>query len=118
MRLREGFMDNLRELISGLTASLERIINLSSADLQMIERVSKKAATVWLDFAVHRCRILIRLKDHTALSMEEKVAAARTSSLELTVIPELGRYGNVMGADLDVYKIIGGCAGESIVLSS
>jgi hypothetical protein len=118
MRLRKGFMDNLRELMSELKVSLEQITDLTPADIQMIERLPKKAATIWLDFTVHRCRIVIRLKDSAALSMEEKVATAMRSSLEVTVIPLVGRYGNVMGADLDVFKTIDRCAGESIIMPS
>lgn len=118
MRLRKGFMDNYKESMSELKASLEQIADLTPADIKMIERLLKKAAAVWLDFAIHRCRIVIRLKDSAALSMEEKVTTAQSSSLELTVVPAVGRYGNVTGADLDMYKTIDRCAGESIVIPS
>lgn len=118
MRLRKGFMDTLRVFTSELKASLQQLVELSPTDIQVVDRLSKKAATIWLDFAMHRCRIVIRLKDSAALTMEENVATVQRSSLELTVIPVVGRYGNVTGADLDMYKTINRCAGESMVLPS
>ena len=118
MRLRKGFTENLKESVSELKASLERVADLTAADKQMVERLPKKAATIWLDFAMHRCRIVIRVKDNAALSMEEKAATVQRSSQDLTVTPEVGRYGNAMGANLDMYKTIDRCAGDSIAIST
>lgn len=115
-RLRKGFINNLQELGSTLRALLEKITCLTTSDAQMIDRLTKKAATIWLDFAMHRCRIVVRLKGPALLSMEEKVVTAQTKSLELTVMPTVGRYGNVMGVDLDRYKTIDGCDGKSMVV--
>jgi len=116
MRLRKGFMDNLEALGSALRVSLENIADLTPSDLQIIERLAKKTATRWLDFLMHRCRIVIRLKSLAVLSIEEKVATAQSKSLESIVLPMVGRYGNVIGADLDTYKTIDKCAGGSIVI--
>ena len=91
MRLRKGFMETLRESMSELKASLEQIAELTPADLQLIERLPGRAAPMSLDFAIHRCRIMIRLKHPAALSMEEKVATVQASSLELTQTPVVGR---------------------------
>ncbi|KAK5105104.1 hypothetical protein LTS08_001378 [Lithohypha guttulata] len=116
MRLRKGFMDNLKELGSNLTSSLENIIDLTSSDLQTIVKLGKKAATIWLDFSMHRCRLVLLLRGPPTLSMEEKIVMAQTKSLELTVVPMLGRYGNAMGVDLLDFKVIDKCGGDSIVI--
>lgn len=118
-RLRKCFLQNLKEFQSALQSSLSNVIDLSATDLKTIEKLARMAATVWLEFATYRCRIIIRLKGPThPLSMEARMALAQNDSLELTELPSLGRYGNVIGADMHSYTPINGCAGSSVILKA
>lgn len=116
-RLRKGFTQRLDEFESAIRFCLASIVTLPADDEDVFGRLFRKAATVWLDFAAHRCRIVIALQGPANLSSEEKVAMAQSRGLKLTVVPTLGRYGSVMGTDLDSYKTIDKCTGKSTVIS-
>jgi hypothetical protein len=100
-----------------MKATIGEVADLTPEYVQMIQQLSTKASSLWFDFAMHRCRIVIRLKASEVMSMQEKVAAARSGSLALTVLPEVGRHGNVKGIELDTFTVIAGCAGESFTFS-
>jgi hypothetical protein len=113
-RLKKGYKSNQNRLVTALKATLGGLVDLSS-NVQL-ERITKKAFEVWLDFEMHRCRIVVQLKGPESKSMAEKVAQVQTTTLTLTVIPSVGRYGNVQGMELEEFTTIEGCAGESLVI--
>ena len=113
-RLKKCFMRSRDGLISALKAFLSDIVDLGPSDMQTIEHLSRKAVSTWLDFQMHRCRIVIRLKGPETESVEEKISLAQKSSSVLTVTPLLGRHGNVKGVELENFTIIAGCAGEGL----
>ena len=115
-RLKRGYKSNQDQLVTELTAQLGDLVDLASSDRQSIVRVAKKAFSVWLDFEMHRCRIVVQLKGPECKSMAEKVALVQTSTLTLTIAPSLGRHGNVQGMELEEFTTIEGCAGESLVI--
>ena len=100
--------------MSELKASLEQIAELTPTDLEVIERLPRRAATMSLDYAVHRCRIVIRLKHPAALSMDEKVATVQAWSLELTQNPcgrEIREREGCRSVHIQDYRPV--CWGES-----
>ena len=113
-RLKKGFKNSLDALVAKIKAVLGDMVDLGAESTQLIDRLSKKAATTWLDFEMHRCRIVVRLNGLTTMSTSEKVAQFQKSSLALTVIPMVGRFGNVKGVDLGSFTILDGCAGDTL----
>lgn len=113
-RLRQGFMSSVDELGATLKRELDSMVEMSSENLQQVDWLSKKAASVWLDFQMHRCRIIVRLAGNELKSSVEKVAQLQRGSLKLTISPKLGRYGTVKGVELDKLTTISGFSGESI----
>lgn len=117
LRVRKGYAYGQREFHLAARAHLDNLVDLSDVEIDMLRKLGKSAATVWLDFAMYRCRILISLKGPADLiSMEAKVARAQSDYLELTLTPALGRYGDAVGAGLDGYTVINGREGSSIII--
>lgn len=115
-RVKKGYKSCLDGLLKELKAVLEDMIDLAPSDFQILERLAKRVPSMWSEFEMHRCRIVVILKGSGARSTAEQAALARSSSLELTVSPTLGRYGNVNGLELDIFTAIDGCFGESLTI--
>ena len=111
-----GYQNNLTNLIEELQSGLESLCEPSDSDLQLMKHLSRKAARLWLDFGLHRCRIRIYLPGQQSKTTAEKVALAEKNGLMLTRIPTVGRYGNDKGVDLESFTTINGCTGESIAV--
>ncbi|KAK5755048.1 hypothetical protein LTS12_014848 [Elasticomyces elasticus] len=110
--VKRGFRKSQDELVAALTNELGKMMHLSSQEVQLVVRLAKKAASVWLDFARHRFRIIIRLGRSEA-TLAEKATAVGGSGI-LTVEPVVGRYGNAQGLELESYMIIKGCEGRTL----
>jgi hypothetical protein len=107
--LKKGFKGSQNALASELKKILDEVVELSGSDIEKIQRLAKQVFPVWLDCSMHRCRIIIRLEG------EDSSSAKRVgSSTTLTLQPLIGRYGNVTGVGLEVFKVIDGCEGEFV----
>lgn len=115
--LRQGFEQSLSEFETAAQTALGNLIDLTTADIETIRKLARKTATIWLEFAAHRCRIVINLKGGESPDLQTKVTMATRSPIELTIVPEVGRYGDKVGADLENYTVIDRCTGKSLVLS-
>lgn len=115
-RVKKGFKNSLDGLVAELKAELGDIADLTSSDVQLIEKLSKRVATMWLDFEMHRCRIVVCLNGPKIKSIAEKVALVQKGSLTLTVLPMVGRHGNVKGVEMESFTIIDGCAGDTLTI--
>jgi len=80
--------------------------------------MTKKAASIWLEFAMQRCRILIVIPGSKLESANEKVQKAQQGTLKLAVVPGLKRFGNSKGLDLSIEEKVGGFKGETILVDS
>lgn len=114
--LRHGFEQSLSNFDRDAQASLSNLIALSSSDLEIISRIARRAATVWLEFAAHRCRITISLIGDESVDQRAKVDDFMHGPSQLTVVPVVGRYGNDLGTDLESYQVIDRCAGEGLTV--
>jgi hypothetical protein len=112
--LKKGFRNSQDGFISELKDTLSDFVELAPSDIQTIDRLCKRVFPLWLDFAMHRCRIVVLLQRTGAISVKDKAALAQEGSLTLTILPRVGRYGNVKGLELETFYTIEGCAGESI----
>lgn len=102
------------QLLAALEDELGRVLQLTEQETQLMEKLAKKAAVTWLDFAMHRCRIVIRPMGSATKSTAEKVATLQRGSLALTVLPMVGRYGNVKGVELDRFTTMKGYEGSAL----
>lgn len=116
-KVRKGFKKQTNALVQELRSSLMEVAHVEDSDVSVIERLTKRMAIVWLDCAMHRCRILMILQAPSLVTMSERAAQAETGSLVLNVMPRLKRYGDVRGFDLDKSAIIGKLEGEIMQLS-
>lgn len=114
--LKEGYKDNQESLITEMTMELGKVLDLTASDVQSIQRLAKKAVRLWLDFALHRCRIRIHLAGSESMTLQEKVHMAQRNSLTLTVLPLVGRHGTVKGLELESFTRISGCGGDSMTV--
>lgn len=115
-RLKTGFKNNLDGLVDVLKQELGDIVDLAVSDMQLIERLAKKAATTWLEFQMHRCRIVINLTGSQAKLTSEKIDLLHMGALTLTTSPWVGRYGNVNGVDLESFTMISNGAEDKVTL--
>jgi hypothetical protein len=80
--------------------------------VQALEDLARKAAKMWLVFGTQRCRILVDMShSNFQLSSSDRIKKVRESFLELVLVPELRRFGNSKGQDLDKEEKIAGCEG-------
>lgn len=114
--LKKGFKSSQNGLVLELKSTLNEVVELSAPDVEKIQRISKQVFPLWLDYSMHRCRILVRLKGDEGQSVKDRNDLAQERSLTLTIQPLVGRYGNVEGLELENFKTIDGCAGESTVI--
>ena len=112
--VKRGFKTSQDKLLTALEDELGRVVQLTEQEIQLVEKLAKKAAVTWLDFAMHRCRIVIRPTGAATKSTAEKVSTVQRGSVALTVLPIVGRYGNVKGVELDRFTIIKGCEGSTL----
>jgi hypothetical protein len=116
-RLKKGFKTSLDALKKELTSTIEEVSNLDMNSSQMVDRIAIKAAKMWLEFGMQRCRILVVVQGSNLRSAEERIQRAQEDHLELVVIPELKRFGNSKGHDLHMEETVGECDGEITTLS-
>lgn len=110
--LKKGFMSSMDDLKGEIAAILGELINLDKEVMQILEKMTKRAANMWLEITVQRCRILIEVSDSRLESAEERVEKALKGTLELTAVPSLRRYGTSAGLDLHLESTVGGLNGE------
>lgn len=112
-KAREGFEETLYYLKEDLKMSLSTLAVIQEKDINAINKVSRKAATMWLSFGMQRCRILITPEGNSLRSDDEKIARMKKKTLRLVVVPRLSRIGNAEGLDLNgPEETVGGYKGE------
>lgn len=113
--VKKGYKESQERLISELKEVLEGIVVLTPTDLQGIDRLVRKTLLMWLDFELHRCRLLIGLTGPKTKSTAEKVSLILNGGSKLTISPSVSRYGNVDGIELDDFIVV--VDGDSLELS-
>ncbi len=115
-RLKRGFQSSRATLIETIVSELSDIVDLDDSHVHLVGRLCQKAALTWFDFQMHRCRIVVGLTGSKTGSPAEKATQVREASLVLTLLPMVGRHGNVEGVDLENFTTINGCAGETLTI--
>jgi len=117
-RSKKGFKISIDALKEKFKSMLGDLVNLDRSSIQAMEKLTIKAATMWLEFGMQRCRILVVLQGSNLKSTEEKkIQRARDGTLEMVVVPELKRIGNSKGQELNFEETIQGCEGETVEVS-
>ena len=118
--VQKGFKSSVNQLVSELKSTLAEVANVATNEIQTIQRLATRASEMWFDFAMHRCRILVRVEafgrsERTTAAMKANLAQ-RDESIKLVILPEVCRWGNMRGSELDKLMPIEGCRGEGLVL--
>lgn len=94
---------------------LGETVDLNSSDMDLIRGLARRSSIMWLEFQMYRCRIVISLPPGNLETMENKVKGVQEGSLDLAIVPSLGRYGDTTGGSfLYDFVVIGGLIGESV----
>jgi hypothetical protein len=117
-RPKQGFKISMDALKEEFRSMLDDLVNLEESNIQVMEKLTRKAANTWLEFGMQRCRIVVVMKGSNLKSMEEKVQRVKDGTLRLVVVPELKRIGNSKGQDLNVEETIRGYEGEIVEVST
>ena len=107
-KVKKAYADNMNKLSADLRSTIADMVPVNGGVTEKIDKVSRLAVKLWLDFELHRCRILVRLTGTGTMKLPERVEEIRKGSVTLTMLPSLGRYGNNKGSDLENYKAISG----------
>lgn len=116
-KLKRGFKTCIDALRKEFTSTLGEVANLDKSSVQAIERMTIKAASMWLEFGMQRCRILVVVQGSNLKSAEERIQRAQENTLKLVVVPELKKFGNSKGQDLNVEETGGGLDGKTVEAS-
>jgi hypothetical protein len=114
--LKKGFKESLDALREEIYSSLQSIVEMDQNGRKIVDKMTLKATTMWLEFGVQRCRILIINGGSNTRVPEEMIEKAKANDLTLTVVPTLKRWGNSKGLELNIEETIGDCDGETISL--
>jgi hypothetical protein len=112
--LKRSFKTSFDALKEELMSRLNEVSSVDDRCLQAVESIIKKAAKMWLDFGTQRCRIMVVVQGSNLKSAQEKIQTARSNTLKLVVVPELKKFGNSKGQDVDVQETVGECGGEIV----
>lgn len=116
-QVKKGFMEVQEELTRKLNAAIESLTTVDPDTSRKVGELARLAMTTWLDFQMHRCRIMAELMGTGTTKPSERSNAVRHSPVMLTLLPSVQRYGNVKGTELDIAVTIAGCGGETLELS-
>jgi hypothetical protein len=100
-----------------LTSTLGEVSTLDKSSAQAAESIIRKAAKMWLEFGMQRCRIFVTVQGSNLKSAGERIQRAQEATLELVVVPELKRFGNSKGQDVHIEETVGDCNGEIVEVS-
>jgi hypothetical protein len=113
-KLKMGFRATLEAIRNEFTTTVGELVVLEKANIQLMDKISKKAANVWLEYGMQRCRIVFLFGLSSLQSPAERIRQAREGAFDLLVVPELRRYGNSKGLELHTEATVAGCGGEIV----
>lgn len=107
-----GFMKNRDRIIKNVKLMLDEMVEYTKNDVQMVEQLVGQMMTLWLEFGMYRCRLVLSMAQPNVQSAMEKARQAEEGDLKLTIMPGLRRHGDVKGVELASSTIVGGFKGE------
>jgi hypothetical protein len=101
--LKDAFVEGVQRVCDEITIGLDRVV-ANTANLQkFIKDIAHQATRLWLDLGIQRCRILIIVPSE---SRGTSGKSDRTGSRELVVQPEIQRFGNAQGENLETQEVV------------
>lgn len=116
-QIKKAFSDTQEALVHELKTAIGSVTVLDTETLRRIEELPRLTRITWLDFQMHRCRIMARLTGSGTTRPSGRPEAICRGPVTLTILPDLRRFGNIKGTDLDTAVMIQGCDGETLGLS-
>ncbi|CAK1364419.1 unnamed protein product [Cercospora beticola] len=113
-RLKKGFSDTISSLAAELTTTIQKVASVDNQSMDNVNTLSRKVPKAWLDFCMHRPRIVVDMFGQEFSGASQRFSQIGRGEVLLTVVPKLGRYGDIEGADLDRFNLLKD--GESLTL--
>lgn len=99
-RLKEHFALHADTVLEQLHLFLDEMVGLDGETASILKLLARKSTKTWLEFGMHRCRIMLS-EQPEPLPADEKARRTTSSSLQLTIVPGLRRFGNANGVELE-----------------
>jgi hypothetical protein len=113
-KLKKGFQASVEQVRKEITTAIGEVALLDKSSVQALEKMTARAARIWLEFGVQRCRIVIVVAGSNLTEVEAKRQNTREDGLDLVMIPKVKRFGNSKGEGLDTEETIAGREGETV----
>ena len=108
-----GYELTLKEITDALSHELARVALVDTNDKQRMELLVKKAAQLWLEVGQQRSRMYLLMSNSGHEPAQSSPASLnRDGRMELVVVPEVRRKGNVQGDRLGEDELVSDCKGE------
>jgi hypothetical protein len=111
--VKEGYELTLKEITDALSHELARVALIDRSDKQRMRLLVTKAAQLWLEVGQQRCRMFLLMSNSGREPAQSgPTSLNRDGRMELVVVPEVRRLGNVQGDRLDEDELVSDCKGE------
>jgi hypothetical protein len=115
--VKSDYESSMKEATEGIAQELERVAPVDGSDKQRVVDLVRKAAMLWLEVGLQRCRVFLLMSDlGEEPSRSGQASLDRDGVQKLVVVPELRRMGNVHGERLERDELVSGCKGKFSVL--
>ena len=109
-RVKMGHQNSLRLTKKELCKVIEKVTDIDDRILQKLDGIANAATNMWINMGMQRCRIMVVMPNVTlGSSPADRIREARDGSLMLVKRPELRRFGNSRGEDLDTKVTVRDC---------
>ena len=89
---------------------IEKVTDVDDRILQKLDGIATAATDMWINMGMQRCRLMVVMPNvNLELSPVDRIREARDGSLKLMKRPELRRFGNSKGENLDTVATVTDC---------
>lgn len=93
-------------------------MELDASSTQAMTKIAKRAANMWLEYGMQRCRIVVLCEVSSFKQPAERVRSVDEEGFQIMVVPMIKRFGNSKGSELHTEVTITGCEGEKVEISA
>jgi hypothetical protein len=101
--LKGAYIQNTQQIGDNIIRTLGRLVATTSSQQNAIKDMVRQAAKLWLDIGIQRCRILI-IVPQGSRGTSRRHDGQRLR--EFVVQPEVQRFGNSQGENLDTQEVV------------
>ncbi|KAJ4365714.1 hypothetical protein N0V83_008334 [Neocucurbitaria cava] len=98
-RLKEGYEEAVKTAVSAICRALDKVAIVEAREQKILEGILRLSAKIWLEFCSQRYRLMVVMSKGSGDILTSMGSA--TGSLSLIVRPDLKRYGDSQGRDLE-----------------